>query len=72
MFSCSNGGRLCVCGHIKAEHHRKARACCVTVRPGYGCECRWFEDRAPDTAPKEETIPADQNERGIAAKRIWV
>jgi hypothetical protein len=22
MFSCSNGGRLCVCGHIKAQHSR--------------------------------------------------
>lgn len=77
MFSCSHGGRLCTCGHIKAEHYQNAspgrlKECCGTGDDAWSCKCKAFVDRSPETAPKEEVIPPDQNKRGIAAKRIWV
>ena len=64
-MSCSNGGRLCECGHIKAMHN-EYDLCQVD-----GCSC-FFRDRAQETAPTEKRIPEDQNLRGIAAKRIYV
>lgn len=71
MFSCSHGGRLCVCGHIKAQHVGGLLTCvdCAKTRRGYGGQsCDHFDDRAPETAPKEYLV---HNERGIEAKRIW-
>lgn len=73
MFSCSHGGRLCVCGHIKAEHYdlKWCVSCDATVTAPE-LRCFKFRDRAPETAPKEEPVPVMQSLRGIAAKRIWV
>lgn len=72
MFSCSNGGRLCVCGHIKSDHDEGGWCLSCDVRDPPSPYCQNFQDRAPETAPKEVKISADQNERGIVAKRIWV
>lgn len=79
MFSCTHSGRLCVCGHIKAEHDQVESTACKTCRTeglvrGWGCAiwCLGFRDRAPNTAPVEEAIPEGQNLRGIEAKRIYV
>lgn len=72
MFSCSHGGRLCRCGHIKAMHEDGIGYCIECDGEGVAPCCKIFADRAPETAPKEEPVPVMQNRRGIAAKRIWV
>jgi hypothetical protein len=72
MFSTTHGGRLCVCGHIKAIHEDGISYCVECDCEGVAPICRRFRDRSPETAPIEEAIPEDQRLRGIAARRIWV
>lgn len=45
-WSVSNGGRLCVCGHMKCQHTAGENrcACCLNANA-----CQKFRDRAPET-----------------------
>lgn len=50
-WSTKNGGRLCVCGHMKACHENSSGQCmeCAFGIPPEDIHCGVFRDRAPET-----------------------